>query len=148
MSIPYKSTTLKVASIHHCRIVISYNFIMNPCIFCSTFLFLIFFLATKGNEWKRFLKVEKKNKKENLKRKLKLLGENKWKKTMCHNPKLGFTTKQGLTKVRSRVKPETHISCSWEYRRVWGNEPTHSQVTPTLEVGFLMDFRIFKDQLQ
>jgi hypothetical protein len=46
-----------------------------------------------------------------------------------------------LQSCRSIVKPKNHISCSWECRRVWGNEHTHSQAG----VGVLMDSQIFKE---
>jgi len=35
---------------------------------------------------------------------------------------------KGLQTCRPRVKPGSYISCSWECRRVWSNEPPHSQV--------------------
>jgi len=31
------------------------------------------------------------------------------------------------------MKPGSHISCSWECKRVWGNEPPHSQVNSHFE---------------
>ncbi len=40
---------------------------------------------------------------------------------------LGSRPKQRLAKVQVRVKPTSHMSCSWKRRRVWGNEPPHSQ---------------------
>jgi hypothetical protein len=46
--------------------------------------------------------------------------------------------RQGLAKVRAKREPGNHISCSRECRRVWGNEPSHSQ----------MDSQIFIKQFQ
>ena len=41
----------------------------------------------------------------------------------------GFATKaKGSQRCGPRLKLKSHISCSRECRRVWGNEPTHSQV--------------------
>jgi hypothetical protein len=37
--------------------------------------------------------------------------------------------RQGFAKVRAKRNPESHISCSWECGRVWGDEPPHSQVS-------------------
>jgi hypothetical protein len=42
---------------------------------------------------------------------------------------LGPQPKQRLAKVQANVKPESHISCSWKCKRVWGNEPPHSKVS-------------------
>ncbi len=36
--------------------------------------------------------------------------------------------RQGLVKVWA-MKPISHISCFWECRKMWGNEPPHSQVS-------------------
>jgi len=41
---------------------------------------------------------------------------------------LGLQARQGFAKARAKIKPGSHISCSWECKRVWGNEPSHSQV--------------------
>jgi hypothetical protein len=41
---------------------------------------------------------------------------------------LGSRPRQRLTRVWPKKKPMSHISCSWECRRVWGNEPSHSQM--------------------
>jgi hypothetical protein len=38
-----------------------------------------------------------------------------------------------------RVRPKNHISCSWEFRKMWGNEPTHSQVDSHFGIRVLMD---------
>jgi len=35
---------------------------------------------------------------------------------------------KSLQKCKPKMKPMSHILCSQECRRVWGNEPTHSQV--------------------
>jgi len=52
------------------------------------------------------------------------------KKHTCCNPSLGVMTKcAGLQGCRPRGKPESHISCSRECRRLWGNELSHSQVS-------------------
>jgi hypothetical protein len=49
-------------------------------------------------------------------------------KRYYHNPSLGFVTKARACKVQvENVIWESH-SHSWECERVWGNEPTHSQV--------------------
>jgi hypothetical protein len=42
---------------------------------------------------------------------------------------------KGLQGCGPRGKPKSHISCSWKCRRVWKNEPSHSQVSPTLGIG-------------
>jgi hypothetical protein len=41
---------------------------------------------------------------------------------------LGSQLRQGLAKVRAESEAKSHFSCSWECRKLWGNEPTHSQV--------------------
>jgi hypothetical protein len=47
----------------------------------------------------------------------------------CRNPSLGFTTKVRACKgVGQKSEPKSHISCSQECKRVWGNEPSHSQM--------------------
>jgi hypothetical protein len=35
---------------------------------------------------------------------------------------------KGLQRCEPRMKPKSHISCSQECRRMWRNEPTHSQM--------------------
>jgi hypothetical protein len=48
--------------------------------------------------------------------------------TTCRNPNPGLATKAGACKNASQErKLRSHISCSWECKRVWGNEPSHSQ---------------------
>jgi hypothetical protein len=42
---------------------------------------------------------------------------------------LGSQPRQGLAKVRAKSEPGSHISCSRECMKVWGNEPPHSQVS-------------------
>jgi hypothetical protein len=42
---------------------------------------------------------------------------------------LGSQPRQGLAKVRAKNELGSFISCSWECKRVWGNEPPHSQVS-------------------
>jgi len=41
---------------------------------------------------------------------------------------LGLRPKQGLEKVWAKCEAGSHISYSWECKRVWGNEPSHSQM--------------------
>ncbi len=36
---------------------------------------------------------------------------------------------KGLQRCEPRGKPSSHISCSWECRRMWRNEPSHSQIS-------------------
>jgi hypothetical protein len=47
----------------------------------------------------------------------------------CHNPSLGFMNKARAYKGVAKSEPDNHISCSRECKRVWGNEPPHSQVS-------------------
>jgi len=48
----------------------------------------------------------------------------------CHNPSLGLATKaKGLQSCTLRGKPKSHTACSRECKKVWGNEPSHSQGT-------------------
>jgi len=54
---------------------------------------------------------------------------------------LGSRPRQGLTKVRAKNEPRSHISCSRECKRVQGNEPKWA---PTLGNGVSMDFWIFR----
>jgi hypothetical protein len=42
---------------------------------------------------------------------------------------LGSQPRQGFTKVRTKNEHGSHISCSWECKKVWGNEPPQSQVS-------------------
>jgi hypothetical protein len=42
---------------------------------------------------------------------------------------LGSRLRQGLVKVRANNEPMSHISCSQECKRMWGNEPPHSQMS-------------------
>jgi hypothetical protein len=46
---------------------------------------------------------------------------------------LGSQPKQGVARCGARGKPENHISCSWECKRVWRNEPSHSQMNSHLK---------------
>jgi hypothetical protein len=50
--------------------------------------------------------------------------------TISHDATLTLSSYQskGLQSCEPKVKPESHISYSQECRRVWGNEPSHSQV--------------------
>jgi hypothetical protein len=41
---------------------------------------------------------------------------------------LGSRPKQRLARLRAKSELESHISCSRECKRVWGNEPSHSRV--------------------
>ncbi len=45
---------------------------------------------------------------------------------------MGSRPRQRLIKVRAKNEPKNHISCSWECKREWRNEPPHSQVSPPL----------------
>jgi hypothetical protein len=56
------------------------------------------------------------------------------KKYLCRNLSLRLKKKsKGLQRCGSRGKPRSHISCSRECKRVWGNEPSNSQVNFHLE---------------
>jgi hypothetical protein len=47
---------------------------------------------------------------------------------LCCNLSLGLVTKaKGLQECRPKRKPKSHISCSQECKRVWGNKPSHPQ---------------------
>ncbi len=47
---------------------------------------------------------------------------------ICRNPNFGLATKaKGLTTVRAKTRPRSHITYSWECKKVWGSEPSHSQ---------------------
>jgi hypothetical protein len=49
-----------------------------------------------------------------------------------------------LQRCEPKVKPRNHISCSWKCKRVWGNEPPHSQVNSHFGNGSpngLLNFR-------
>jgi hypothetical protein len=49
-------------------------------------------------------------------------------KVICRNPSLGFATKaKRVARLRAKRKPGSHITYPWECRKVWGNEPSHSQ---------------------
>jgi hypothetical protein len=59
----------------------------------------------------------------------------KGKNHVCRNPSLGLVAKAKAWKVVSqdeamwaKRKPGSHISCSHECKKVWGSEPSHSQV--------------------
>jgi hypothetical protein len=52
--------------------------------------------------------------------------------------------KQGFAKVWAKREPQSPISCSRKCKRVWGNEPPHSQMNSTLRVGVQMDSQIFR----
>jgi hypothetical protein len=41
---------------------------------------------------------------------------------------LGLRPRQRLARLRAKRKPRSHISCSRECKRMWGNEVSHSQV--------------------
>jgi hypothetical protein len=41
---------------------------------------------------------------------------------------LGSRPRRGLTRVWAKTKRGSHISCSRECKRVWGKEPSHSQM--------------------
>jgi len=42
---------------------------------------------------------------------------------------LSLQPRQGLTRVRAKSKVRSHISCSQECKKLWGNEPSHSQAS-------------------
>jgi hypothetical protein len=42
---------------------------------------------------------------------------------------------KGLQRCGPRMKPKSHISCSWECGRMWGNEPHTPKWTFTLGIG-------------
>jgi len=42
---------------------------------------------------------------------------------------LGSWLRQGITKVRAKSDLGSHISCSWECKKVRRNEPPHSQMS-------------------
>jgi len=47
---------------------------------------------------------------------------------LCCNPSLGLRNKaKGLQGCEPRGKPKNHTACFRECRKVWGNEPSHSQ---------------------
>jgi len=60
----------------------------------------------------------------------------RWVTTPYHNQVIKYVTtlalgswpKQRFTKVRAKTGPGSHITCSRKCKRVWGNEPSHSQV--------------------
>jgi hypothetical protein len=61
----------------------------------------------------------------------------------CCNPSLKLTTK-GLQGCGLRRKPGSNMSCSWDYKRVWGNEPSHCQMNShfgNLSLGGLPNFQ-------
>jgi hypothetical protein len=49
---------------------------------------------------------------------------------VCHNLSLGQN--KGLQRCEPRRKPVNHMSCSQECKKVWGNEPSNSQVNSHL----------------
>jgi hypothetical protein len=60
---------------------------------------------------------------------------------------LGSQPRQGLAKIRLRVKPENHISCFWSVGGCEGMNPHTLKWAPILGVGIPMDFQIFRKQL-
>jgi hypothetical protein len=46
----------------------------------------------------------------------------------------GSRPRQGLARVRAKREPGSHISCSWERRRMWGNEHTLPSELPFWEL--------------
>jgi hypothetical protein len=55
-------------------------------------------------------------------------------KLRCCNPSFGLATKAtGLEGGGPRRRPGSHFTCSRECKRVWGNEPSHSQVNSHVE---------------
>jgi len=70
-------------------------------------------------------------------------------KLFVTTPTLGSRPRQGLTKVRAECEgQESHFMLlgMWESVREW--TPHTPKWTPTLGIGVLMDFGIFKEQLQ
>jgi hypothetical protein len=54
--------------------------------------------------------------------------QKKGQESNCRNPSLGLATKARACKgVGQERKLNSHISCSQECKRVWGNEHSHSQ---------------------
>jgi hypothetical protein len=41
---------------------------------------------------------------------------------------LGSWPRKGFAKVQAKTRPESRISCSRECKRMWGKEPSHSQM--------------------
>jgi hypothetical protein len=60
---------------------------------------------------------------------------------------LGLQLKHGLTNVQAKSEHGSHISCSQECKRVWGNEPPHFSVSSHFEIGIPMDSQIFRRRL-
>jgi hypothetical protein len=48
---------------------------------------------------------------------------------------LALRPRQGLAKVWAKSEPRSHISCSWECKRLGKNEPLHSQMSFHFGVG-------------
>jgi hypothetical protein len=49
-------------------------------------------------------------------------------RVMCRNPSFGLGTKaKGLQECRPKKKVGSHITYSRECKKMWGNEPSHSQ---------------------
>jgi len=57
---------------------------------------------------------------------------------------LGSQTRQGLVKVQAKYEVGSHISCSRECKKVWGNEPSHSQVSSHFESWSIDGFPNFQ----
>jgi hypothetical protein len=55
--------------------------------------------------------------------------KNNYKSTSVATLALVSRPMQRLAKVWAKSEPRSHISCSWECKRVWGNEPSYSQVS-------------------
>jgi hypothetical protein len=55
----------------------------------------------------------------------------KWHKSVA-TLALSSQPKQGFAKVWVKTKPGSHMSCSWECKRMWGNEPSYSQMNSHL----------------
>jgi hypothetical protein len=51
-----------------------------------------------------------------------------WKMMFVATLALGLWPRQeGVTRLQAKRKPGSHITYSWECKKVWGSEPSHSQ---------------------
>jgi hypothetical protein len=66
----------------------------------------------------------------------------------CHDFNIGLQPKQGFRKVRAESVTQDSHSHSQKCRRMWRNSPHTPKWVPTLGVGVLMDFQIFREQFQ
>jgi hypothetical protein len=61
---------------------------------------------------------------------------------------LGSQPRQGLAKVWAKKELGSHISCSRKCKRMWVNEPPHSQMSSHFGNGVSVDSWIFRRWLQ